>query len=142
MSSNLLQPIMKNDLEIIDFTKNPRIDVFYEPVARGSVKTVAELMKIIDNQCLRPGRDETFNQLLKNHLKNFGNLLASGKFADFTINVKGIEIFKCHKCILAAQSEDFAQIFKTDPNLSEMRVDDVSPETVREFLTFFYTGQV
>lgn len=141
MSSNLIKPILKNGVKILDFSKNARIDVFYEPVTRGSLTTLEELSRIIDSQCLKPQSLEN-SIFLQNHLQNFGNLLATGEFTDFTLNVQGKKVYHVHKCILAAQSEGFAELFKSDPKLKEFRIDDMSPEVVEDYLRYFYTGEV
>lgn len=58
MSSNLLKPIMNNDIVEIDFTFNAKIDVFYAKNKLKSVASVVDLMRIIDAQCQRPQSKE------------------------------------------------------------------------------------
>jgi BTB/POZ domain len=43
---------------------------------------------------------------------------------------------------LAIQSDGFAEMFKNDKNVSEMKIEDLSTEAVEEFLRFLYTGKL
>jgi hypothetical protein len=47
-----------------------------------------------------------------------------------------------HKCILAAQSEVFEEMFKKDLKLTEMKVEDLKPEGIEEFFRCLYTGEI
>lgn len=53
VSSKLLEPVMGRGPKI-DFRRNEKIDSFYWPGQAGSVRTIKELMNIIDTNCDKP----------------------------------------------------------------------------------------
>lgn len=65
-----------------------------------------------------------------------------GMFFDFTINVKD-EVIPCHRCVLAASSDFFRAMFEV--NMKErdgsVTISNLSPETVKAFLDYAYTGK-
>jgi hypothetical protein len=71
-------------------------------------------------------------------LKNYQHL------ADVEFIVKG-KIFLAHKAILAARSQVFADEFEKKHSVKgvrhQIRIDDVEPSTVENFLHFIYTGE-
>ncbi|XP_078150210.1 BTB/POZ and MATH domain-containing protein 1-like [Carex rostrata] len=80
---------------------------------------------------------------LRHHL---GNLLESGVGADVNFQVKG-EIFRAHRCMLAARSPVFhAQFFGPmsvkSYDIEPIKIDDVEPMVFKGFLNFIYTDSV
>ncbi len=71
-------------------------------------------------------------------LKNYQHL------ADVEFNVKD-QTFAAHKAILAARSPVFADEFEKVQAVNgirhQIRIDDVDPSTVENFLHFIYTGE-
>ena len=139
MSSNLFKPIINNEFERIKFLSNSKINALYNPGHSKSVSSVAELMRIIDAKCSKPKIIETSHS--ENFIKNSENLFMTGHFSDFVIIVNNQKEFKVHKNILA-QSKGFAELFQNDPTATEMKIEDLSPKAVEEFLRYLYTGKL
>ncbi|XP_071580452.1 speckle-type POZ protein-like [Temnothorax nylanderi] len=75
---------------------------------------------------------------------NVGLLLfENSEFSDITVLVDGREI-RAHKAILAAQSRVFSAMFKSEmiEKRTNVKIEDMDFETVREMLQFIYTGKV
>lgn len=160
LSSKLLQPIVKNDLKVVDIRTNTRVDVafwngqhIHGPMPFGKyVTSIEELMRIIDAQCLQPIASNNpisleSEQKLSFHQQNkltegFKKLWASGNLSDFVIIVNGSKEFRVHKLVLAVQSVVFAAMFDDDEHATEMKIEDLSVEAVEEFLCFLYTGNL
>ncbi|XP_032878577.1 kelch repeat and BTB domain-containing protein 3 [Amblyraja radiata] len=82
---------------------------------------------------------ETHGKQVLNVLQNFRE---QNVFFDFTIFVKG-EKFPCHRCILAACSDFFRAMFEVhmrERDDGSVKISNLSPEAVRAFLDFAYTG--
>lgn len=155
VSSDLLKPIM-NELKYADFSKNTKIDKYFYPQLTGSVQSLKDLMKVIDEQCHEPVVGEINDKDLKdNESKNIlsvthqnklsegsSNLWLTGEFSDFLIVVNESKEIQVHKCILAAQSAGFSEIFKNDTNATEIKIEDSSVESVEKFLRYLYTGEL
>ncbi|XP_078150211.1 BTB/POZ and MATH domain-containing protein 1-like [Carex rostrata] len=80
---------------------------------------------------------------LRHHL---GNLLESGVGADVNFQVKG-EIFRAHRCVLAARSPVFhAQFFGPmsvkSYDIEPIKIEDVEPIVFKGLLNFIYTDSV
>jgi hypothetical protein len=148
MSSNLFKPIIGNKIKTINFRKNTGIKTIYSPGVNGTVASVTDLMRIIDAKCSRPptSQHEIALDLLTTHREIsstvVGALFISAKFSDFSIIVNDSKIFKVHRCILAAHSQGFAEMFDQDPDAVEMKIEDLSAEAVEIFLRFLYTGRL
>jgi hypothetical protein len=150
MSTNLFKPIICNSFKMIDLESNIKIDAFFLPGSSRSVASVAVLMKIIDANCSKPPATSQYTSALEPetaHRENSSSasneaLFSSGKFSDFSIIVNDSKIFKVHKCILAAHSKGFAEMFDQDPDATEMKIEDLSAEAVEFFLYFLYTGKL
>jgi Leucine-rich repeat (LRR) protein len=158
LSSKLLQPILRNGLEVVDFQENTRIDSIFCPGVKRNVKSVEELMQIIDSQCIKPvkvasgTKPKSFKTLpskrvpisshQNNFISGFEDLWKSGKFSDFIISVKGSRKIRVHKCVLAMQSLGFTELFDKDESASKMKIEDISADAVEEFLSFLYTGKL
>ncbi|CRK99746.1 CLUMA_CG013014, isoform A [Clunio marinus] len=165
MSSEVLKPILKNDLKYVDFSENRSIDAGYRDssytllIYGNKVDSVAQLMAMIDEKCDKPMKDEqTFsNTNLKDNklpqrnkkLKDFKSdgfkeLWTTGRFSDITI-VTDTEKFKVHKNILAIQSSVFTSIFEDkmkDRPSDEIHLKNINVNIVTIFLKFFYTDEV
>lgn len=149
MSSKLFQPIIKNDFKCIDFKRNIEIDAIYSTTIPVSVKSVADLMELIDSKCSKPPEPATSairirpNQICQeNFVQGFESLFESGKCSDFTIIINGLENFRVHKSILAAQCKGFAEFLDKNPGADKMHMISTSTEAVEQFLRFFYTGKL
>ena len=73
-----------------------------------------------------------------------GELLKSGKLADFTIRA-GNDEFACHKLILIYRSPVFERMLSVDmveSKTGEVTITDISPENVADMLSYIYTDQV
>lgn len=72
----------------------------------------------------------------------------SKEHADFIITAGAADDpkeFKVHKCVLATTSSVFAAAFKDhteEYKEGKMYIEEFSPESIEEFLTFIYTGDV
>ena len=84
------------------------------------------------------------DEVLQNRslIESLENLLVTGKFSDFDIIINKQKKFKVHKIILAARSEGFAELLQNDPSATEMEVEDLSTETVEEFLLYIYSEKL
>lgn len=165
MTSKLLEPIMNNKLQTVSFIGNKKIDAFFQIKTgrRGnsifterSVNTIEDLMQIIDDQCHEPTIAEIYGKEVKseeskqklfmmhqvNSTEGFHKLLLTGEFSDFSIITRGSTKFQVHKCILAAHSAVFSEIFRNDANATEMKIEDSNAESVEELLRYLYTGKL
>jgi BTB/POZ domain len=124
MNSLFLQPIIENDIKLIDFRYNKKIDAFFDPesMCLGSTETVLELMNIIDARC-----GNTFDI----------ELWTEGLASDFLI-VVGSKEYRVHKSYLALKSQLFIDMFEADQNACKLKISDHSIEAVEDFLRFIY----
>ena len=60
------------------------------------------------------------------------------QFYDFVIKDKDGAEIGSHKFILASQSEYFAALFRTNPNVSETTFQDFSIDVIKECIAYFY----
>lgn len=144
LSSRVFQPVLENNLALIELRKNKIIDDFYgktHPKSSDSVESIEKLMKIIDKKYKKRSNDDFTKMFAEKFTKGFEDMWSTGKFSDFTI-VVGNREFRVHKSVLAIQSSVFAAIFETDSENSrhQMTIEDFSVESVEEFLRYFYTG--
>jgi hypothetical protein len=93
------------------------------------------------------GADPGYSYQLSDRLAKdqlWAALMIQKHLADVEFVVKD-KTFSAHKSILAARSQVFADEFeKKQPGrngLQQIRIDDVEPSTVENFLHFIYTGQ-
>lgn len=150
MSSKFLHPLISNNLETFDLGENTNIDEVFKANGEGTVKSLADLMKIVDKQCLKPDvttktnssdlskRETCFQEKVA---EGFENLFTTGKFSDFVITVNKSQ-FRVHKSVLVIQSLGFSELFEKDEKSVEMKIKDLSVEAVNEFLYFLYTGKL
>lgn len=148
LSSRLFDPI-KSTLVFADFKYNSKIS---EKFDRDEAKhDFPKLMRLIDINCLQPEPSSksrpvnsateicTSNQHMK-LLNELANLRTSRQFTDFTITFRGKE-FKIHKCILAAQSSVFKQMFTSDRVEALTKIKNISETAFESFLNYFYSGE-
>lgn len=151
ISSDLLKPLMNDKLDYIDFQGNKMIDSYYSKCFTSKVKTIEQLMEIIDNSCKAPKNEENgeeIDQALDEYKdahtsktkKGFEELWASGNLSDFTINV-GSKEFLVHKVLLRIHSPIYAKMFD-EQNPDKMEIKDISAEAVNDFLRYLYTGEM
>lgn len=144
-SSKVVKPLMNNELELIDFRGNISIDSFYGPKIRGGVRTVEELMRIINKNCTKQRKEA--NCWKAAHTvkmsKGFASLWESGNLSDFTIIV-GLRKFRVHKTVLSIHSPVLAGMFGQAENIEkeEMNISEVNSEGAYDFLRFLYTGDL
>lgn len=143
LSSKLLNPIINNDLDLIDFRHNLMICGRY--CTDCCTETIELLYHKIDAKCDKPiGNKQNFAAEITSGLKKLWN---SDRFSDFVIvaNRDELKKFSVHKNILSIQSSVFSKIFYHDmieERTNEMWISEFSSETVEEFLRYFYTGEV
>jgi hypothetical protein len=141
VSSKLLKPVLKNNLQVVRFSDNTKIDAFYRPDYDGSVVSIKKLMEIIDVSCDKPIEDLNRQNVARNYSVGFEALWKSGKFSDFSITVEDKE-FHCHKLVLAVQSRRFFEMFEDVYDIQSMKIRDISASAVEEFLCFLKTHVV
>jgi hypothetical protein len=146
VSSEMFQPVIDNDFELVGFSENLRINAVYirnRPNGCGSLK---KLMEIIDENCLKP---DEFEESVKNTFKfdfwkPVADLWSSNSFSDFTI-VAGLKKFPVHKTILSVRSSVLAAAIEGDfkeKETGELSMDDFDETVVETFLRYLYTGEV
>lgn len=70
LSSELLKPLVKNNVTCVNFSKNKKIDAFYEPASKESVQSLEHLMSIIDEKCKKPKTSQQGNEIISGGLFN------------------------------------------------------------------------
>lgn len=79
------------------------------------------------------------------YLVDFSKLFTPGVDSDFVIKTEDGEEFKVHKTLLAMHSTVFEAMFSKDyaeNQSNEVTITNYLPETVKEFVHYFYTGEV
>ncbi|KAG5669347.1 hypothetical protein PVAND_017235 [Polypedilum vanderplanki] len=64
-------------------------------------------------------------------------IFADAAFKDFTINV-GESSFKIHKVLFAAKSQTLSEIFKNNPEVQELNLNDISEVAFKAMYDFIY----
>ncbi|CRK99764.1 CLUMA_CG013079, isoform A [Clunio marinus] len=150
MSSEVLKPILKNDLKCVNFSENRAIDAAYcYYIFNGTkVDSIVKLMAMIDDKCGKPVKNDEqtrANKKLKElKTEGFKELWTTGRFSDITI-VTDTEKFKVHKNVLTMQSSVFTSIFEDkmkDRPSDEIQMKNINSEVVKTFLKFFYTDEI
>ena len=137
VSSQLLEPVKKT-LEFVTFFNNIKLDDYY---AKDKHNTLENLMKSIDAKCRAMIVEKSSHTEPADD--DFGKLLETGNFSDFTIVVDTRKI-KVHKCVLANRSLFFEELFANEglEVLSELEVKEFSGRTVDDVLHFLYFGSI
>jgi Leucine-rich repeat (LRR) protein len=141
LSSEVLEPISRNQLERVSFRSNT-INAHYQPEVEGSVASLQELMEIIDKNCDLPfgrGEKKEFDQAC---IATLENLWTSGQYSDLIVigGANYSKEFRVHKTVLAAQSRVLALSFPAADDV--MKITDFSSDTVEQLLRFMYTGKL
>lgn len=157
ISSEVLKPIMKNELTYVGFVYNTIIDASFGNESHdieeheGKVDTLQDLMDLIDTTWKKNVvilKNAKFALNVSNGLEE---LWTSGRYSDFTITTVNLsqpedaKKFQVHKSVLAAQSPVLTVAFDVDMKerqTSEMKIFDFDARTVEGFLRYCYTGQV
>ncbi|CRK99763.1 CLUMA_CG013012, isoform A [Clunio marinus] len=149
MSSEVLRPILENDVKFVDFCENRSLSVYYcgpsymHKKSENKVDSVAQLMAMIDEKCDKPMNDN-YNRIRNVASEGFKEFWTTGRFSEITI-VSDTEKFKAHKFVLAIQSSVFSSIFENemkDQPSDEIQLTNIKPEVVKIFLKFLYTGDI
>lgn len=161
VTSKLFEPIAKQ-LETANFEDNVKIDDRFNIYVEQK-NDLKEFIKVIEKNCSdaasqtkekpkKIAKAACNNNVHKNLLSSLADFKATGEYTDFVIKICGkqfkfrqfvIAEYKIHKCIIAAQSSKFKEIFQS--NLHEKTF--VEPEnfygkTFESFMDFFYSGVV
>lgn len=148
LSSKLIRPIERS-LTSADFRGNERTNSFFDTNDENS-KNLEKFKETIDSECLPPEpdirsqRSVTVGEFEHGLLAKFAEFRATGEYTDFTIKVHSRQ-FKVHKCILAAQSFVFRELFENDavgcPN-SFKNIEKFSEKAFESFLDYFYNCSI
>lgn len=151
LNSKVLKPIANNDLEEVNFKGNPIINEVFK-----NNYTIENLMEAIDlksSTCQQPKMplmesiDHNCQQrkMPKPRPNVLNSLFASGDFSDFTFVSSSGQRFEVHKCVIAPQSKQLREIFEKDrqnEQTNQLLITGYSDEAIREFVGYFYTGEV
>jgi hypothetical protein len=146
VSSQMLQPLLESGATWVDFTNNTKINATYRSGKSGSVASLQDLMKEIDEKCEKPVKDPAKGTLnddfdeYKN--KVFTDLWKTGKFSDFVIIAEGPKEFAVHRSVLGTRSSGFAEMFENNFDQKELKIENLAAESVEQFLRFIYTGEL
>lgn len=144
-SSKLLKPLIGRSNVIVNLKGNTAINAQYWPQQPNTLKSLGELMDIVDKQCKKPAfSKEPYDvaELIEDFNSKIKELWTSGRFSDLTI-FAGAKEFKVHKNILGMQSPVFAKIIEDHNEVKEFRIfGDFTPKAVENLLHFMYTGEI
>lgn len=146
VSSKLLRMMRYQNLTMVNFGNNTKIDDLYDP-QRPSGITLVELMTKIEKQCQEPPEDA--HELQKEMFdKGFSTGLEpmwrTGRLSDFTIVTKS-KSFNVHKNVLAIRSSVFDAMFYNEmqeKRTNRVKILDFSSKAVEHFLQYFYIGEI
>lgn len=145
LTSKLLQPIIANKLQLVNFKHNSSIDFHIEQDTflgdnNYEALDVTELMKTIDSFCKVPVEEEFKDSIAG----KFKELWATRLFSDVNVIVGSVSI-SVHKNILGVSSTVFAAMFQNDMKelrLGEIVIEDFTASAVEDFLKCLYTGEI
>lgn len=140
----LLKPFVGREEVEVTFIKNPGISAFFSKKYAGSLGSLEELMKEMEEKLKKP--DESHRSLLtvgpsRSLSSGIKELWTSGRLSDCTIVAASKKEFKVHKVILALSSEVFGKLFESD-GLKIVQISGFSDFAVEALLTFIYTDEV
>lgn len=140
LPSNLLEPVKKT-LAFADFRYNPGSDFYYDKNEKEVSMPMNVLM--LSNQIIEKDKENAhISQKLLVQTKMLEGIFNSGQFSDFKIKVHGKER-NIHKCILAAQSSLFAELFRKETEGEVIiEVTDFGDEIFDNFMRFFYSRNI
>lgn len=137
-SSELLKPLLGREDVEVDLRDNKNIDACYWPRKFGSLGSLEELIKLIDEKCIKPAPRIVPDPVKLN--PKLKKMWLSGKFSDLTI-IAGEKEFKVHKAVLGIESEVFSQILEEESEATELKIPDFSTNSVEALLKFIYTNE-
>lgn len=105
------------------------------------VKSLGELMKIIDLKCKKPISEASPIDALDSPDPAETETWKSSSLTDFVL-IAEKKRFEVHKFILAAHSELLAKKFEDDDELYGMKLEDTSSKSVEAFLHYVYSGKI
>lgn len=137
--SRVLEPVREH-LEYADFKgNNPNMQV--TTFEKGGKVNIEDLMQAIDDNFKPPAETRTSN--LNAIVKNLRKLFISERYHDCVIRTEKGDI-KAHKLILSANSSVLEAMLSRMDGLrkSEIKIVDFSAGSVKDLISFFYTGEV
>ncbi|CRL03106.1 CLUMA_CG016755, isoform A [Clunio marinus] len=142
MSSDMLNEDLKQRLKIITLEKTKCVDAFYASGMSDSLKSLDDLLQIIDDKCKPPNEaPKDDNEEVDNEdSNNFKHLWESKNLSDFTIFVDESNAFQVHKIVLTSRSSVFRGLLVED--VKEMKLEEFDVKDVKDFLRYLYTGHL
>lgn len=141
LSVKLLESLDMANMREINFKDNCLIDACYK---KDGCSSLRDLMNTIEKKCMPPVETIHVDRHMERAFNKYRDFHASDKFTDFTIKYKGMK-FNIHKSFFASQSSVFEEIFTNGREPVEQiynKLKDFSDEAIKEFLNFFYSGEV
>ncbi|CAG9811141.1 unnamed protein product [Chironomus riparius] len=141
-----------DNLIYVDFRNNPQ----YGNIQNGCKKLKKSQQNLIkDNQQLQNTKLRLETELEQEKLKNiklvsqlqsgfftdFRNFIDDDTTKDFLVQIEDHD-FPVHKFLLVARSPTLAEIFKTNPEVENLNLVDISVETFGIILKFLYTDEL
>ncbi|CRK97253.1 CLUMA_CG010649, isoform A [Clunio marinus] len=144
-SSELLMPVLKNGLKLVDFRYNRSINAFYQDsTLKVNYKVpLTKLIALMDEKKKYNKTSQTIRQRKDLNTEVLNQFWTTGLFSDITI-ISDTEKFKAHKIVLAMQSSVFTSIFEDIEKyqkLNEIQMKEINSDVVKIFLKFLYTGE-
>lgn len=146
VSSKLFAPIKTDELCLVDFRENVKIDATF--IKGKSFVSFEMLMEMLDTECISPIEVEQ-NTIIKDAkekhketaVEGLDDLRRTGAFSDFTITA-GANEFKVHRLILSLHSQTIREWMDNECHENEMKINEYSPETVEQLIKYVYTGEI
>lgn len=112
VSSDLLLPIIKNDLKFVKFQGNKRIDAFFNKKRTVAGISILGLMAKIDAMCLEPLDDGFFiKNFTAKFSRKFTELWESGRGSDFKVKLRDLTEINIHKFVLITSMDTYFFLF-------------------------------
>lgn len=103
-----------------------------------------EIRRFLEEKTI-PRPIESISEKVKETIENYGSLLRTGKFADFTLVAMDGTEFACHKSILSVRSPYFSGMFQHDTKEKRegrATIANVKTTIIEVILEFIYTGMI
>lgn len=121
---------------------NKNIDAVFRADTQGSLRSLNELMKIIDEKCKKPAlsarRFFVDPEMLTRKLEELWN---SKRSSNLNI-IAGGKQFKVHKSVLGMRCTEFAKILEDNNEATEIKILGFSSNAVEALLLFIYKCEV
>lgn len=146
-SSQLLEPLIQNDLSIVDFRFNKSLNMAFNKEAKDKI-TMKLLMGEIDGKCKRPiGEEQKLTSAIKEnqYAGDLEMLWKSGRYSDFTVIADGPLEFRVHKFVLGIRSPVFDAMFNAkmvEQFKGSVTIQGYASNVIKQFLAYFYTGRI